>query len=100
MESIDRRPTASAFFAFQRRAELRVRKWMVTEIESAQKIIFRPRPDNRRHFLSVDEKHIVALAPPAVLILQHRHGHTGKVPASAGLHPDIIVLTIHILLVS
>src|SRR5208283_4604804 len=50
-------------------------KRVVSEIPGSEKIIFRPRSIDRRRSLTVHEKHVVAFPKPAVLILQHRHGH-------------------------
>src|SRR5437588_6977026 len=72
---------------------------MSAEIPRSQKIILRSSPVDRRHALSVDEKHVIALAPPPILILQHRHGHAHKVPSPACFHPDVVPLTVEIFLI-
>ena len=72
---------------------------MAAKIPRAQEIIFRSGAVDRRRFLPIDEEHVVAFAPPAILILQHRHGHAHKVPASGCFHPDVVAFAIQILFV-
>src|ERR1700722_1112660 len=76
-----------------------IRKWLASEVPCTQKIILRARSNDRWCLRSVDEKHVVAFAPPLILVLQHRHGHPHELAVSLCLHPDIVVLTIEIGLV-
>ena len=72
---------------------------MPAKIPRAQEIIFRSGAVDRRRVLPIDEEHVVAFAPPAVLILQHRHGHADKVAAPGRFHPDVVAFAIQILFV-
>src|SRR3954452_940611 len=71
---------------------------MAAEVPSAQKVILRARSVDRRQLLAVDKKHVVAFAPPLVLILQHRHGYADEVSAPGRFHPDVVAATVKILL--
>src|SRR5258708_9531837 len=97
VETVDRGPAAGAFFSLQRRAKLGVRERLVAKVESPQKIILGTWSGDRRRFLAVNKEHVVAFAPPSVLVLQDRHAYADKVPAPLGLHPDVVVLAVHIL---
>ena len=43
---------------------------------------------------------VVALSPPAILVLQHGHGHTGEVPAPCSFYPHVIAVAVQVLPVS
>ena len=97
VESINGGSRAGALVAFHRRAEQAVRKRVLPEIPRAEEIIFRSGADDRRCRLTVDEEHVVSLAPPEVLILQDRHRDAGEMAAAGGLHPDVVVFTLQVL---
>src|SRR5205823_8699835 len=63
-----------------------------------EEIIFRARSVDGRTQLTVDEKHVVALAPPSVLILQHGHGDSQEVATAGGLRPHVIAVAIQVFL--
>src|ERR1700679_2104090 len=71
---------------------------MASEIPGSEKIVFRSGAVDGGKLFSVDKKHIVALAPPAVLILKNRHGHANEVAMSGGFHPDVIIFSVEIFL--
>src|SRR5437660_6708301 len=56
-----------------------------------QKIVFRAGAVDGRPRLAIDEKHVVAFAPPEILILQDGHRDPCKLSAPASFHPDIVV---------
>src|SRR5438552_17945799 len=87
MKAVDGRSAASTLLAFNGRAENPVRKRASSKIKSAEEIILGTRSVDGRTRLPVDEKHVVAFAPPAVLILQNGHGDTEKVTTACGFHP-------------
>ena len=99
VKAIDRRATARPFFALDRGAVEPIGESTAAKIERAKKIILRARSVDGRTRFAVDEKHVVAFAPPTVLILQHRHGHTDKLAAALGLHPNVIPFAVQVLLV-
>src|SRR5262249_52650854 len=41
-------------------------------------------------------KHVVAFAPPAILVLQDGHRDTGEMAAACGFEPDVVILAIEI----
>src|SRR5439155_22017928 len=84
--------------ALDGRAEKPVRKRASSKIKSAEEIILGTRSVDGRTQLTVHEKHVVAFAPPAVLILQNGHGDTEKVTTACGFHPDVIALAIQVFL--
>src|ERR1700678_1587899 len=71
---------------------------MASEIPGSEKIVFRSGAVDGGKLFSVDKKHIVALVPPAVLILKNRHGHANEVAMSGGFHPDVIIFSVEIFL--
>src|SRR5580700_3796434 len=99
VETIDARLAPRLLRTHYGRAIELIGKWLSAEVPRPQKIVFRARSNDRRGLRSVDEKHVVAFAPPLILILQHGHRHTHVLAVSFSLHPDIIVLTIEIGLV-
>src|SRR5579863_10022364 len=70
---------------------------MPPKIPCPQKVILRPSAIDRRQLLSIDKKHVVALAPPPILIFEHRHGHAHKMPAPRRLEPNVISIAVKIL---
>src|SRR5258708_28819013 len=92
MEAIDRRPRTGALLPFHRRAEQPVGERPVAEIPGPEKIVFGSRPDDGRRRFAVDEEHVVTLAPPEILVLEHRHRHSRAVAAPGRLHPHVVVL--------
>src|SRR5260370_1845534 len=98
VEAIQRPAAARAFFTFYRGAVQSKRERAAAEVESSKKIVFRSGADDRGMLLSVNEEHVVAFAPPIVLILKDGHRDAHEESAAGGLHPDIIGLTVHVFL--
>src|SRR3989442_13172218 len=71
---------------------------MFSKTPCSQKIIFRSSAVDRRRCLSVNEEHVIALAPPGILILQYRHGYAGEMSTACGFNPDVIAFAIQVLL--
>jgi hypothetical protein len=46
--------------------------------------------------IAVDKEHVVAFAPPAVLVFENGHGDANEVSLAGGLHPDIVVPAVEI----
>src|SRR5215831_18404233 len=69
---------------------------MAAEIPCAQKIVLGAGAIDGWQFLSVDEEHIIALAPPLVLILENRHGHADEMAAPCCFHPDVISFAVEV----
>src|SRR5579864_6358449 len=69
MEAIQRPSSARQFLAYNWRTKQSVGECVSPEIPRSQKIILRPGSVDRRRALAIDIKHVIALAPPAILIL-------------------------------
>src|SRR5271170_2298565 len=65
---------------------------MAFETPGAEEVILRAGAGNRRLPGAVNEKHVVALAPPLILVLQDRHGHTGILTTAPGIEPYVVIL--------
>src|SRR2546422_8521306 len=85
VKAIDGRFASGAFFTDNRSAVQPIEKGMAAKIPSTEEIILRTSPGNGGARLTVDEKHVVAFAPPAVLILQDGHGDPDEMPATSGV---------------
>jgi len=70
---------------------------MVPKIPRAQEVILRARAIDRRMLFAVNKEHVVAFAPPTVLILENGHGHTHEVPLPGRFKPYVITLSVEIL---
>ena len=66
---------------------------MVFETPGAKEIILRPSAGDRRLLRAINEKHVVAFAPPIILVLQDGHGHTGILAGAFGVKPNVIILS-------
>ena len=99
MEAVDRGAAAGALFALHRRSMKKVRKATLPEIPCTKKIILGASADDGRARFAINEKHIVAFAPPAVLVLQHGHCYANKMPLTDGGKPKVIAFTGQILFV-
>src|SRR5580698_105292 len=71
MKPIHGRAATRNLGTFHGRSEQRIGERMIAKVPSSEKVVFRPSAVNRGTLFSVDKKHIVAFAPPAVLILKH-----------------------------
>src|SRR5437899_5321327 len=96
MKAIDGRFASGAFFTDNRCAVQPIEERMTAKIPSAQEVVFGTGAVDGRPGFTVDEKHVVTLAPPPVLILQDGHGNSGKMSATCGVQPDIIFLAIEV----
>src|SRR2546422_863460 len=96
VETVHRPSGAGALIALDGRAKQPVGKCLVPEVPRAQEVVFRAGPVDGRCRLTVNEEHIVALAPPAVGVLDDRHGDSHKMAASGGFHPDVVTLTVDV----
>src|ERR1700685_3350265 len=98
MKAIHGRTPASILVALHRCAIQTIRKCAASKAPGSKKIVFRSSSIDGRLSLAIDKKHIVALAPPAILILQNRHGHADKMSPAGGFHPHIIAVAIYVFL--
>src|SRR5216683_4160002 len=96
MESVDRCAAACFFIAFYGRSIETVSECMRSKSPSPEKIIFGAGTVNRGPGFAVDKKHVVAFAPPVILILQYGHGYACELSAAASFHPDIVAFAIEI----
>ena len=71
MEAIHGRFAPGALFTNDGSTVQPIEEWVSAKIPCAEEIIFRTSPGNGGARFTVDEEHVVAFAPPAVLILQH-----------------------------
>ena len=69
---------------------------MAAKIPCAKEIVFGTCAVDGWPRFTVDEKHVVALTPPTILILQDGHGNSGKMSATCGLQPDVIFLAVEV----
>src|SRR5579872_1449383 len=99
MESIDRRSSTRYFLSYYWRTKKWIRERMPAEIPRSQEVVFRSRSVDRRQFLSVDEKHVIPLAPPSVLILEHRHRDANEMSTPGRFHPDVVAFAVEVLLI-
>src|SRR5215470_7988382 len=97
MEPVYRPAAASSLFALNRRAEHAIREWALAKIEGPQEIIFRSGPVDGGALLSVEKKHFISLAPPTILVLQHRHRDAQKETLSRRFHPNVVTFAVRIL---
>src|ERR1700674_1036494 len=96
MEAINGRLATGALFTDNGSAVQPVEKGVTAKIPCAEEIILRTSPGNGGARFTVDEKHVIAFAPPAVLILQDRHGHPDELPATPGVQPEVIFLAVEV----
>src|SRR4029077_2128964 len=62
----------------------------------SEKIVLRTRSCAGCERSAVDEKPIVAFAPPEILILKDGHSDANILALAGGFHPDVVVLAIEI----
>src|SRR6266436_56409 len=96
VKAIDGRFASRAFFADNWSAVQLIEKGMSAKIPCTKEIILRTSPRNGGARFTVDEKHVVAFAPPAVLILQDRHSDPDEMPATRGVQPEVIFLAVEV----
>src|SRR6266436_4923282 len=96
MEAIHGRLATGALFTDDRSSIQLIEEGVAAKTPGAQEIIFRTSPANRGVCFTVDEKHVVAFAPPIVLILKHRHGDSDEMPVTRGVQPDVIFLAVEV----
>ena len=99
MKAIHTRSTACQLLADDGRAIQWIGKWLAAKVPCAEKIILRSRASDGWLLCAVDKEHVVAFAPPKVLVLQHRHGDTYILSMPFRIHPDIIPIAIQIRLI-
>ena len=80
-----------------RRALVQVRKRLAAKVPRPVEVVLGARAVNGRPRVAVDEDHVVALAKPAILVLQHSLHHAHKVPAPFGLDKNVVARAIQIL---
>src|SRR6266700_3342578 len=76
-----------------------MRKAALAEIPCTEKIILRAGSCDGRPGLAINKKHVVSFAPPAVLILQHRHGDANEMASADGRQPKVIAFAGQVFLV-
>src|SRR6266481_1924239 len=96
VKAIDGRFASGAFFTDNWSAVQPIEKGMAAKIPCAKEIILRTSPRNGGARFTVDEKHVVAFTPPAVLILQDGHGDPDEMPATRGVQPEVIFLAVEV----
>src|SRR5215831_1442367 len=99
VEAVHRGSAARALFALHWRSVQPMRKAALPEIPRTEKIILRAGADDGRARFAVDEKHVVAFAPPAVLVLQHGHGDTNEMASAGRGKPKVIAFAGQVLFV-
>src|ERR1019366_6531647 len=87
----------------ERRAILVMREWhgmlAPAEVPTPAEEILRAGAVDHRHGLVVDENHLVAFAPPILLVLHDAQRHAQQMAAATGLAIDVIELAIEVLAV-
>src|SRR5260370_7824266 len=96
MEAIDRRLASGAFFPDKRGAVKPIGERMADKIPSTEEIIFGPCAVDGWPGFPVNEKHVVAFAPPSILILEDGHRNSHEMSAACGVHPDVIFLAVKV----
>src|SRR5712664_1573858 len=96
MEAIHGGLATGAFFTDNGSTVEPIEEGMTAKIPCAEEIILRTSPGNGGARFTVDEKHVVAFAPPAVLILQDGHGDPDEMPATSGVQPEVIFLAVKV----
>src|SRR5437879_3860992 len=69
---------------------------MASKIPRAKEVVFRTGSINGWAGFTVNEKHIVAFAPPAILILEYGHGDSNEMSAACGVHPNVVFLAVKV----
>src|SRR6266478_1835205 len=69
---------------------------MAAKIPGAQEIVFGTCSVNGWAGFTVNEKHVVAFAPPAILILKDGHGDSDELSAASGVQPDVVFLAVEV----
>src|SRR5262249_54221138 len=97
MEAVHRSAAPREFIAFHRRAVRLIGEGVRAESPRAEKIILGAGTIDGRLSFAIDEKHVVAFAPPAVLILQDGHRDAGEMPTALRFEPHVVAGTVEIL---
>src|SRR5207249_640291 len=63
------------------------------EVPRAEEVILRAGAGDRWRRLAVDEEHVVAFAPPEVLVLENRHRDADEVAPPGCFHPHVVVFS-------
>src|SRR6266436_3108980 len=69
---------------------------MAAKIPGAQEIVFGTCSVNGWVGFTINEKHVVPFAPPAILILQDGHGDSDEMSAACGVQPDVVFLAVEV----
>src|SRR5712691_5904470 len=69
---------------------------MTAKIPSAEEIVFGTCSGHGWPGFTVNEKHIVAFTPPAVLILEDGHSDSDEMSVACGVQPDVIFFTVEV----
>src|ERR1700691_1377681 len=75
MKTIHARSGSCRALTDDRRTVQQVRERMVFEAPGAEEVVFRAGSADGGFLCPVNEEHVVALAPPVILVLQDGHGH-------------------------
>src|SRR5882757_3344044 len=92
MKAVDARSGSCSAFSNDGRTVQLVRERMVLEAPGAKEVVLCPGSGDGWLLCAVNEKHVVALAPPIVLVLQDGHGHTCVLARALGIKPHVVVL--------
>ncbi len=88
---------ADSFRIFdKRRTMIPVGKCLLAKIPGAVKVVLGAGSVDGWQRVPIDEEHVIALAKPGILVLQHGLRHTHKMPAPRRLHVDVVAFAIEI----
>src|SRR6266481_60702 len=87
VKAIDGRFASRAFFTDNWSAVQPIEKGMAAKIPCAKEITLQNSPRTGGAPFTDDQKHVVAFAPSAVLILTCRHSDPDDMPATRGVQP-------------
>src|SRR5260370_34780456 len=69
---------------------------MAAKIPGPEEIVFGTSAVDGWAGFTIHEKHVVAFAPPAVLILKYGHSDSDEMSAARGVQPDVILLAVKV----
>src|SRR5260370_22116066 len=96
MEAVDGRFASGALFPDKRSAVKPVGEGVSAKIPGAEEIVFGTRSVDGWSGFTIHEKHVIAFAPPAILILKDGHGDSDKMSAARLVQPDAILLALEV----
>src|SRR5271157_3880635 len=98
VEAVKGPARSGEFRAHNGSTEGSVGKWMPAKIPRAQEIVFGAGAVDGGESFAVNEEHVIAFAPPTILVLQDGHGHADEMALALGFQPDVIPFSVEILL--